>query len=113
MSEYDQVVSAFATLQGKALSVMKDRQHKYGTGNINQAGYSGVLVRMGDKLARLKNSGENFSDESLADTLIDLSNYALIALMVVQGSWPKPSKEDRATIIKDQIAVLQKELEAL
>ena len=50
---------------------------KYGT--------VGVLVRMGDKIARLqsitKNSVTFVDDEKLRDTLIDLHNYAAMAIM--------------------------------
>ena len=34
------------------------------------------------------------ADESLRDTLIDLGNYADIALMVLDGTWGLPMEED-------------------
>ncbi len=50
-------------------------------------GSIGVLVRIGDKISRLTNiTNKNISlvnDESMKDTLIDLHNYAAIALILL------------------------------
>ena len=47
----------------------------------------GVIVRMGDKIQRLQNitkNGVNFvENESIRDTLIDLHNYAAMAVMLM------------------------------
>jgi hypothetical protein len=47
----------------------------------------GVLVRFGDKIKRLQNitrtSVRLVDDESLRDTLIDLHNYAAMAVMLL------------------------------
>ena len=68
--------------QGYKLFLKKNKDYgdafaKYGT--------VGVLVRMGDKIARLqsisKNSVTLVDDEKLRDTLIDLHNYAAMAIM--------------------------------
>ena len=72
-------------------------KHKaYGPKNISQAPggpMNGLRVRMHDKMARLNHLLENpdadMNDESLRDTLIDLMNYCAIAMMVLEGSWPK------------------------
>ena len=48
-------------------------------------GMVGVVVRMGDKIARLEslmNSGKALVDESIADTLIDLYNYSIMVLIL-------------------------------
>lgn len=73
--------------------LMHERGRKYGPGNIAEFGDFGVLVRMGDKFARLKNlylsgSGEDVSDESVEDTLMDVANYAIIMLAWRRGLWP-------------------------
>ena len=47
----------------------------------------GVIVRIGDKISRLtslsKNSIQLVDDESVRDTLIDLHNYAAMAVMLM------------------------------
>jgi hypothetical protein len=47
---------------------------------------------MWDKTARINNLMDNDSDpqnESLKDSFQDLANYAIIAMMVLDGKWPK------------------------
>ena len=50
-------------------------------------GTIGVLVRMGDKIARLQSITEKsitlVNSESLRDTLIDLHNYSAMAIMLL------------------------------
>jgi len=52
-------------------------------------GAVGVLVRIGDKLQRLSSiSSRNITlvdDESLRDTLVDLHNYAAMAIMTLDN----------------------------
>ena len=47
----------------------------------------GVLVRMGDKIKRLQSISNNkialVNDEKMRDTLIDLHNYAGMAIMLL------------------------------
>lgn len=64
------------------------RHQKYGEGNISRHGMTGLVVRLGDKLARLENGLESHEDESLEDTLTDFAGYATIALMWERGMWP-------------------------
>jgi hypothetical protein len=73
--------------------LMHERGQKYGPGNIAEFGDFGVLVRMGDKFARLKNlylegQGGDVRDESVEDTLMDIANYAIIMLAWRRGQWP-------------------------
>jgi hypothetical protein len=76
--------------------VLASKQIDYGPGNINNApggAINGILVRMNDKMERLKNltyhtDGEP-QNESIDDSLVDIANYAVIAMMVRRGSWPK------------------------
>jgi hypothetical protein len=47
---------------------------------------------MHDKLARINNlydSGATPENESLRDSFIDMANYALIALLVLDDNWNK------------------------
>jgi hypothetical protein len=72
------------------------KQLDYGPGNINNApggAINGILVRMNDKMERLKHlnyhaEGEP-QNESIDDSLLDIANYAVIAMMVRAGTWPK------------------------
>lgn len=70
------------------------KQKDYGPGNIGTFGELGVLVRVTDKWARLKNllydNPSAAQNESLEDTWLDLANYSLIALMVKRGIWGLP-----------------------
>ena len=53
---------------------------------------NGLRVRMHDKLARinhLTDSGKEPENESLRDSFIDLANYAIIGLLVLDGEWPE------------------------
>jgi hypothetical protein len=53
---------------------------------------NGLRVRMWDKIARINNlldSGVKPSNESLRDSFVDLMNYAAIAQMVIDKTWPE------------------------
>ena len=72
------------------------RKHKdYGPKNISGSPggpLNGLRVRMHDKLARINNlidSGATPENESLRDSFIDMANYALIAMLVIDGDWDK------------------------
>ena len=71
------------------------KQSDYGPGNVNNAfggPINGLLVRIGDKFERLKNLYKNKNvpnHESIQDSFKDMANYAVIALMVERGTWPK------------------------
>ena len=59
---------------------MQDTYTKYG--------FTSYLVRLEDKLnrARIISQGEaKVSDEKLEDTLLDLANYAILAVMELRG----------------------------
>lgn len=76
-------------------NLLISKQRDYGPGNINNAyggPMNGLLVRMGDKFERLKNLfGFNQSPEHepIEDSFKDMANYAIIALMIQRGKWPK------------------------
>jgi hypothetical protein len=95
------VEKAFLTQVFSAWKVFQERQKKYGRGNIAKFGQRGVMVRVSDKVERLINllarvgSGvitDNFKDESVADTWLDIANYGLIGMMCYAGTWPKAPK---------------------
>jgi len=80
---------ALADLLDEVALLMHERHKKYGPGNHNKYGVLGVRVRLADKIARIENGNEDFEDESYRDCWVDVVGYGLIALMLVDGTWPK------------------------
>lgn len=98
---------ALEQVMDRCWRVMLDRQRKYGPDNINFFGEPGVVVRLHDKLARLRKFYFNdpgvctgtiekrpTPDETLEDTWIDVVNYGLIGLLLRAGKWGKPLADD-------------------
>jgi hypothetical protein len=70
-------------IQAEGLALFIKKNADYGD-SYKQYGLVGVLVRLQDKINRALNitkNGIQIKDESLRDTLIDLHNYAAMALM--------------------------------
>lgn len=69
-----------------------EKQHDYGPKNIGIGGLPGLLTRMIDKVARwneyIKKGAYKVPGESLEDTLQDIADYGVIALLVLHGHWP-------------------------
>ena len=64
------------------------KNHDYGDSfhqTFLEEGMAMARIRLGDKLARFntltKEGGQQVSDESIRDTLIDLANYAIMTVM--------------------------------
>ena len=96
MNSIEQFVQDSEEIYEDLASILTSKQLDYGPGNINNApggAINGILVRMNDKMERLKNltyhSDGEPQNESIDDSLIDIANYAVIAMMVRRGSWPK------------------------
>lgn len=85
------------------LAILVKKQIDYGPYNIWHApggATNGLMVRMSDKLERLKNliyspRSEKPQNESLEDSFVDLANYAIIALMVQRGVWAKYAEKQK------------------
>lgn len=79
-------VSQLDKVQSEARALFVKKNVDYGDAFAHY-GPIGVLVRVGDKLSRLvnitKNSVELVKTESIRDTLIDLHNYAAMAIMLL------------------------------
>lgn len=77
-----------------AKSVLLQKHKDYGPKNIAQSPggpLNGLRVRMWDKFARINNlvdSGATPENESLKDSFLDMANYAIIAMLVLDGEWP-------------------------
>jgi len=74
--------------------LLLQKHRDYGPKNISSApggAINGLRVRMHDKLARINNlidSNREPENESLRDSFIDLANYAMIGLLVLDEEWP-------------------------
>jgi hypothetical protein len=99
----------FASIYNEAYELLIKKQQRYGDSNIEQLGLHGVISRIAhDKVARAKKfmngkivNGQvildpldQTTDESLADTLLDIANYALIAVALQRGQWGRPLESD-------------------
>lgn len=73
---------------GEVRELMISRHAKYGPGNIAEFGELGLLVRLSDKLARLRNNMDDFSDESVDDAVMDCLGYSVIWMIWRRGKWP-------------------------
>ncbi|CAB5218849.1 Clostridium phage phiCTP1, Gp74, partial [uncultured Caudovirales phage] len=77
-----------------AKSVLLKKHKDYGPKNIAQSPggpLNGLRVRMWDKFARINHlidSGATPENESLKDSFLDMANYAIIAMLVLDGEWP-------------------------
>lgn len=72
------------------LTMFDKKQRDYGSGNISDFGELGVLIRLNDKINRLKNllqSKGEVNCESVADTWDDIANYGLIGKLCHQNLW--------------------------
>jgi hypothetical protein len=72
--------------------VFDNKQKDYGSQNIAKFGEKGVLVRVTDKIERLKNllwdrNDAAPSNESLADTWDDIHVYAVIGRLCRDNKW--------------------------
>lgn len=72
------------SIQKEAKELFVKKNKDYGDAFADY-GSIGVLVRIGDKIRRMQNITSNgiqmVNDEALRDTLIDLHNYAAMAIM--------------------------------
>lgn len=90
MSEHR--VEQMKLIQAQALQLFEKKNTDYGDAFANY-GTIGVLVRVGDKIQRLVSVSNRgiclVGDECLRDTLIDLHNYAAMAIMLLDESSSK------------------------
>jgi len=79
-------VAQMEQIQAQALELFKKKNADYGDA-FAKFGIIGVLMRIEDKIQRAlsitKNGVNLVEDEGLKDTLLDLHNYAAMALMVL------------------------------
>lgn len=72
----------------EAFEIFLKKNKDYGDA-FAEYGYIGVIVRIGDKIKRLSSVTKNginvVDDETLRDTLMDLHNYAAMAVMLMDS----------------------------
>lgn len=105
------LVRAVAPVLIQNLVTLEKKQRDYGPHNLTKFGTFGVIVRMGDKMERIVNMSKKAGslglaygtdghktldasthNEPLADSFLDLANYALIAYVMQQNLWPDENR---------------------
>ena len=109
MSDPETFESVFEELYAESFDLLCRKQMRYGNANIEQLGLHGVISRIAhDKVARAKkflngkiidgqvvlDQMDETSEESLEDTLLDIANYALIAVSLRRGLWGRPMRHE-------------------
>ena len=97
MAEKDSFEEACRIIALQIAETVISKQHDYGHDNIMAFKEQGLVVRLWDKIARLKNllwvNKENPKNESIEDTFTDIAGYAIIGLMLANNSFVNELKE--------------------
>ena len=102
---YPTLAEAFKETQKEQYELFAQKMMDYGLSNIAlgssleesediNLSLTGIWLRCNDKINRLKNmlkrKGRNYvQDEPMIDSFIDISNYGIIAQLVMKGKWKK------------------------
>lgn len=83
-------VEQLEKIQNQCKQIFEKKNKDYGDA-FAQHGTVGVLVRISDKMSRFTNISKrgleiSVSDETLKDTLMDLHNYAAMAIMCMENN---------------------------
>lgn len=93
-------VSQYNAVQKEAVELFEKKNKDYGDAFATY-GPIGVIVRMGDKISRLNSVTKSgitmVNTESVRDTLIDLHNYAAMAIMLIDEKAKNPRIEELKT----------------
>ena len=85
-------IEKFKRVQSEGLEIFRKKNSDYGEA-YKKFGLIGVLTRLEDKILRCLNiNNKNIqlvNDETLRDTLIDLHNYAALALLLLNDEEKK------------------------
>ena len=100
---YPELSKEFQTIQKEQYELFAAKMMDYGLSNISlgsdlstkedrDLSLTGIWLRCNDKINRLKNmlkrNGKNYvQGEAMIDSFIDISNYGIIAMMVLRGKW--------------------------
>jgi hypothetical protein len=102
---YPSLAEAFKETQKEQYELFAQKMMDYGLSNIAlgssledaediNLSLTGIWLRCNDKINRLKNmlkrKGRNYvQDEPMIDSFVDISNYGIIAQLVMKGKWKK------------------------
>jgi len=102
---YPELAEEFKQIQKEQYELFAGKMLDYGLSNISlgsnleekddvHMSLTGIWLRCNDKINRLKNmlkrEGKNYvKDEPMIDSFIDISNYGIIAQLVMKGKWRK------------------------
>jgi hypothetical protein len=102
-----------SAVQKEAFELFKRKNADYGDA-FAKYGTVGVIMRMGDKIQRLvsiSKTGINLIEtETLRDTLIDLHNYAAMAVMLLDET--EPDIKDKQ-VIKEKQEIKEKKMDII
>jgi len=100
---YPELAAEFAVIQKEQYELFAAKMMDYGLGNIAlgstledpddiNLSITGIWLRCNDKINRLKNilkrNGKNYvAGEAAIDSFIDISNYGIIAQLVMRNKW--------------------------
>lgn len=95
MSLDSEFIKAVGITFDEAEKLLLKKHKDYGPKNISGSpggALNGLRVRIHDKLARINHlydTGSTPENESLRDSFIDMANYAIIALLVLDDKWDR------------------------
>jgi hypothetical protein len=97
-------VEQMKQIQSSALELFRKKNIDYGDA-FAKFGVIGVLMRIEDKIQRslsITNNGVNLvNDEGIKDTLLDLHNYAAMALMLLSENNTETTHETKKETKKE------------
>jgi hypothetical protein len=83
---------AFSQVNDELLKMFLKKHKDYGKGNILAVGEIGIVLRITEKIERLKNlllKGDAPTNESIEETFIDIAVYANLAILLRRGWFEK------------------------
>jgi hypothetical protein len=85
----DEFLKQFLEIQKLSYDLVKSKNNDYGNSFVTD-GYEGVIIRMTDKMNRIRTLSDGtkkeVNNESLRDTIIDLQNYCGIAIICLNSN---------------------------
>lgn len=101
-SGWIEIEQAWLRKAQEVYGVFCEKQADYGPTNIGVGGTHGITVRLGDKVSRLfelmglterENTGKP-ANESIRDSMVDIGDYGIIGMIVLDGEWPLVNPTD-------------------